>query len=78
MASVLVHIPNEEPILGEVEQLPALTDTIIILKNPRKRDGKDLPYLEANVTSILLPLARTSYIEVLPTSDEEIITFVRE
>ncbi len=79
MQSILVHIANEEPILGEVDQLPGTTDTIIILKNPRKRDGKDLHYLEPEITTILLPIARASFIEVMTTREEdEIITFVRE
>jgi len=59
--------------------LPGTTDTIIILKNPRKRDGKDLHYLEPEITTILLPIARASFIEVMTTREEdEIITFVRE
>jgi len=79
MQSILVHIANEEPILGEVDQLPGTTDTIIILKNPRKRDGKDLHYLEPEITTIILPIARASFIEVITTREEdEIITFVRE
>ncbi|HNS62908.1 MAG TPA: hypothetical protein PLS77_00205 [Anaerolineaceae bacterium] len=79
MQSILVHIANEEPILGEVDQLPGTTDTIIILKNPRKRDGKDLHYLEPEITTIILPIARASFIEVMTTREEdEIITFVRE
>ncbi|HPA32575.1 MAG TPA: hypothetical protein PKX41_00815 [Anaerolineaceae bacterium] len=79
MQSILVHIANEEPILGEVDQLPGTTDTIIILKNPRKRDGKDLHYLEPEITTIILPIGRASFIEVMTTREEdEIITFVRE
>jgi len=79
MQSILVHIANEEPILCEVDQLPGTTDTIIILKNPRKRDGKDLHYLEPEITTIILPIARASFIEVMTTREEdEIITFVRE
>jgi len=79
MQSILVHIANEEPILGEVDQLPGTTDTIIILKNPRKRDGKDLHYLEPEITTIILPISRASFIEVMTTREEdEIITFVRE
>jgi hypothetical protein len=49
---------NEDPIVGEVDELPSKTDAIIYLSNPRRRDGKDLPYLEENVTKVAWPIAR--------------------
>jgi len=51
---------NEDPIVGEVDELPAKTDAIIYLSNPRRRDGKDLPYLEESVTKVAWPIARLS------------------
>ena len=79
MPSVIVHLQNEDPILGEVDALPTPTDTLIILKSPRMKDGKDLRNLEANVTMAIWPISRVSFIEVLPSGEEEeIITFVRE
>lgn len=79
MPTVLLHLPNEEPVVGEVDELPAPTDLMITLKNPRRRDGKDLHYLEPNVTTVIFPLSRITLIEVLPTEEEEeIIGFVRE
>ncbi len=79
MPTVIVHLNNEDPILGEVDSLPTPTDTLIILKSPRMKDGKDLRNLEANVTMAIWPISRVSFIEVLPSGEEEeIITFVRE
>ncbi len=79
MPTVIVHISNEDPVLGEMESLPKLSDTMIILKHPRRRDGKDVSYLEANVTTVMWPISRVSFIEILPSQEEEeIITFVRE
>jgi hypothetical protein len=79
MPTILLHIMNEDPILGEVEQLPAVNDYLILLKNPRKRDGKDLIYLDPNVTQVYWPLTRINFIEIIPSGDEEeIISFVRE
>jgi hypothetical protein len=79
MPTVLIHILNEDPVLGEVENLPALTDTIIIVNNPRKRDGKDLANIVQNVTQVIWPINRCAFIEVIPGEDEEqIISFVRE
>lgn len=79
MPTVIVHITNEDPVLGEMDALPELTDSLIMLKHPRRKDGKDVSYLEADVTTVYWPLSRVSFIEVLPSREEEaIITFVRE
>jgi hypothetical protein len=79
MPSVLVHINNEDPVIGEVDALPSTTDTMILVRNPRRKDGKDLHYLEPNVSLVYWPVMRINFIEVIPTGEEEeIITFVRE
>ncbi len=79
MPSVIVHIQNEEAVLGEMDELPAGSDNVIILNHPRRRDGKDLSYLDASVTMVIWPVSRINYIEVMPgEQEEEIITFVRE
>jgi hypothetical protein len=79
MPVVLVHIQNEDPVLGEVDALPSPTDMLVIVKNPRRRDGKDLPYLDHNVSTVMWPMARINYIEVIPTGEEDdIISFVRD
>jgi hypothetical protein len=79
MPTVLIHILNEDPILGEIENLPGATDTIMLVNNPRKRDGKDLANVVQNVTQVIWPISRCAFIEVIPGEDEEqIISFVRE
>ena len=79
MPTVLIHINNEDPVVGEVDKLPEPTDNIITIKNPRRRDGKDLFFLEANVTTVIWPFHRLVFVEVMPTAEEEeIIGFVRE
>jgi hypothetical protein len=77
--TLVLHIPNEEPIAGEVDEMPGPQDTLIVLNNPRRRDGKDIHYLDPEVSTIILPLSRITVIEVMPTAEEaEIIGFVRE
>ncbi len=77
--TLVLHIPNEEPIAGEVDELPGPQDTLIVLNNPRRRDGKDIHYLDPEVSTIILPLSRVTVIEVMPSAEEsEIIGFVRE
>jgi hypothetical protein len=77
--TVILHISGEPSIAGEVEELPKPTDNIIVVTNPRQRDGKDLHYLENNVTKVIWTLTNVNFIEVLESSEEEkIIGFVRE
>ncbi len=79
MPSILIHLLNEDPVLGEVDAIPSPTDLLVCLKNPRRRDGKDLPYLEMNVNTVMWPMARINFIEIMPSiKEEEIISFVRE
>lgn len=78
--TIILHISNEEPILGEIENMPELTDQMILVSNPRRRDGKDLHYLEDEVMTMIVPWHRINFVEVMPSAEEmeEIITFVRE
>jgi hypothetical protein len=79
MPTLLIHVTNDDPILCEVDEMPSPSDQLIVLKNPRRKDGKDLPYIEANVTALIWPMGRVTFIEVMPSGEEEeIITFVRE
>ncbi|MBL8051258.1 MAG: hypothetical protein JNM46_08555 [Anaerolineales bacterium] len=76
--SVILHISGEQAIAGEVEELPKPADSIIVVINPRTKDGKDLHYLDHGVVKVIWPLAKVSFIEVLGDSqDEKIIGFVR-
>jgi hypothetical protein len=77
--SVIIHISGETSVAGEIEDLPKPTDTILLVANPRQKDGKDLHYLDNNVTKVIWPLNKISFIEILENADEEkIIGFVRE
>ena len=77
--SIILHVAGEASILGEIDELPKPSDTIITLTNPRLRDGKDIHYLEQNVVKVIWPLARVTLIEILQSEEEEnLIGFVRE
>ncbi|MCC6189270.1 MAG: hypothetical protein IT318_09560 [Anaerolineales bacterium] len=79
MVTLQIHLMNEEPIVAEVDALPAPGDTLLTAMNPRQRDGKDLRFLAPNVTTVLLPINRVIYIQVLPSTEEErIVGFVRD
>jgi hypothetical protein len=77
--TIILHIQNEEAVVGEVEELPASIDNMITIINPRRIDGKDLHYLSENVVTVVWPLHRVTFIEVMPSKEEEeIFGFVRE
>ncbi len=77
--SVILHIPGESAIMGEVDELPKPADTLITVSNPRLRDGKDIHYLEHNVVKVIWPIDKITLIEILESEEEEhLIGFVRE
>ncbi len=77
--TIQIHIVNEEPIQAEVDALPSAQDTLVVANNPRLRDGKDVRFLAPNVTTLILPVNRINYIQVLPSGEEErVVGFVRE
>lgn len=76
--TLIVHIANEDPVVMEVEDLPAPGDLWIKGINPRRRDNKEVSYLLPEVTTVIYPTWRINFIEVMPGgTDEEIITTVR-
>ena len=77
--TIILHIAGEPSIVGEVEELPKTADTLLVVSNPRLRDGKDVHYLEHNVVKVIWPVEKLSLIEVLESEEEEnLIGFVRE
>lgn len=77
---VIIHILNSEPILGEIDELPAPSDSIITVHNPRHLDGKDLNFLQDQVTTVVWPIVNINFIEIMPGEEEEedIMGFVRD
>ena len=77
--TVILHIQNADPVMGEIDQMPNAADNLILVTNPRRMDGKDLTFLADNVTTVMWPIERLNFIEVLAgKEEEELIGFVRE
>ncbi len=77
--TLVVHLANEDAVVGEVEDLPEPTAQYIVLTSPRLRDGRDVTYLLPETNIVMYPWIRVHSIEVLPTeNDEQIVTFIRE
>jgi hypothetical protein len=77
--TIVLHIQNTDPVVGEVEEIPTPNDNMVVLRNPRRMDGKDLHFLNENVVTVIWPVERLNFIEVLSGEEQEdIIGFVRE
>lgn len=79
---VIVHIHNEDPFVAEMDEMPDPKDNFILLRNPRKRDGKALTFVTDGATAFLYPWNRISFLEVLDgvagRGHESIVGFFRE
>ncbi|MBO9308755.1 MAG: hypothetical protein J7551_03110 [Chloroflexi bacterium] len=67
--TLYIHFVSDPPLLLDVDELPSPTDTLIIGRNPRTRDGKDYQNILPEVTTVIFPMTRISFIELMP-SDE--------
>jgi hypothetical protein len=77
--TLIVHLNNEDAVVGEVEELPEPSAQFLIVTSPRLRDGRDVSYLLPETNTVIYPWTRIHSIEILPTeSDEQIVTFIRE
>lgn len=77
---IIVHIHNEDPFLAEVDELPDPKDNFIVIRHPRKRDGKALTFVTDGATSFLYPWARISFLEVMDETQghDSVLGFFRE
>jgi len=79
MATVILHIIGEESVMGEVEKFPDAGDSTIIVKNPRRKDGRELDFIEPDCDTVLWPMSRINMIEMVGAGEgDQIISFVRE
>ncbi|MGQ9594635.1 MAG: hypothetical protein ACUVXH_08915 [Anaerolineae bacterium] len=77
---VIIHLHNEDPILAEMDELPKPQDTNVTVTNPRRRDGKQVQYLDPQAVKVIFPWTRITFIEVFPSAEEgaELVEFFRE
>lgn len=77
---VILHVPGEEAIRCELESMPEPTDNFVMVTNPRRKDGKPIPTMDEDVTSVAYPWSRISFIEFFEetTSRENVVGLFRE
>lgn len=71
MITVLVHVANADAFKVDLEDLPGPADTMIMGKNPRDKADKEANWLEDGVSTVIFPMWRITFIEVLPSEEEE-------
>lgn len=78
--SVILHLPNEDPVLAEMEELPKPGDSNVIVSNMRKRDGGRIGYVDEDAERFIFPWHRINFIEVMPSEAEraKVVKFYRE
>jgi hypothetical protein len=69
--TLFVHMISDEPFLLDVEELPNPSDNLIIGRHPRRRDNKEVTYILSEVTTVILPMTRVTFLEVMPSGEEE-------
>ncbi len=69
--TLLIHVANEDPVVVEAEELPKPTDTCVMGMHPRRRDNKEVHYILPDVTTVIFPMHRINFIEVMPSGEEE-------
>lgn len=69
--TLLLHVANEDPVVVEAEEIPKPTDTCVLGMHPRRRDNKEVHYILPDVTTVIFPMHRINFIEVMPTGEEE-------
>jgi len=75
----IIHVLEEDPIVGELDGPIDPAAQFVTIHNPRRRDGRTVPFLDSNVDTVLLAWHRISHIQLLPQLDmEKVIGFVRE
>ena len=59
--TVMIHVLNEDAVVGEVEHLPEPSDQVIIVSNVRRRDGRDVSYVLPETNTVVYPWTRIHY-----------------
>ena len=80
---VIIHVLNDEAVMADLDELPDPKDNCIVVRNPRRRDGKPLNLLADGVNALIYPWTRITYVEVLDemagtTTPDSIVGFFRE
>lgn len=79
MIQIYIHLAGLDNVVMEIDELPNPSDNFVLGRNPRRRDGKPIPFILEEVNTVIFPTSVITFIEIMPTGEEEEIeTFIRE
>jgi hypothetical protein len=70
--TVIVHVMNSDPVVAEIDEMPNLTAAFVVCTNPRTRSGKQVTYIEREATRVIFPWHRISFIETMPSDEDQV------
>ena len=77
--SAIIQLLEEDPVVGEVDGPVDPAAHFVTVYNPRRRDGRTVTFLDANIETVLIAWHRITAIQLLPQVEvEKAIGFVRE
>lgn len=65
---VVVHLPNEQPLLADLPAMPSSTDTVLICTNLRLLNGQTPIFVDRSDSLFIMPLDQVRFIEILRSS----------
>jgi hypothetical protein len=76
----LIHILSEDPVLGELDEMPDPTHLFIRVRNATRKDGKPLDLVDDRATSLAYPWSRVTFVEFFNEESprESVLGFFRE
>lgn len=76
----LIHIVSEDPVLGELDEMPDPTHMFLRVRNATRKDGKPLELVDDRATSIAYPWSRVTFVEFFneESARESVMGFFRE
>jgi hypothetical protein len=69
--TLYMHFEKSEPLLLDVEELPGPQDNLITGRYPRRKDNKSVSYLDESVTTVIFATSTITFMEVMPSGQEE-------
>ncbi len=78
--TVIIHLIGQDPLVAQMERLPDPTDSCIVVNGPRSRDGKVPNYITEGANTVIFPMARINFVEVLTEESvqDDVFEFFRE
>jgi hypothetical protein len=63
--TAIVHLVGEDAFLADLDELPNPIHSYILMRNIRKKDGKQLTYVTEGATTFLYSWERITFIELM-------------